>query len=279
MSESESAARKAAAKLYGERQWPRNTPMDKICLYKVCYSQEEAEEIISAACQTAAPPPDLFKPYRGDGTGGELEAIEAALKFVDECVSRRRCDAEAISECVRCTAVYLAKIVKQLKRGAAPAVSTPPDSWRSLIGPEAEEHCWERMCKSFHDKIADVLGLPHEPEPGFEPMLVRIKQLIGAAVSTPRCPKCHTQSFGVYMGKAQCGSFDCQYEGPAAEFFQPAPSPPCEPICTRCGYRRGLHSEEPPYDLHGENDDYCEGFSYIPVASPQGEKANEHLQA
>lgn len=67
--------------------------------------------------------PRVFKPFRGDGTGGELEAIEAALKFVDEYISPRKCDAEAVSECVRCTAVYLAEIVKQIKNSAA--VATP----------------------------------------------------------------------------------------------------------------------------------------------------------
>lgn len=48
---------------------------------------------------------------------------------------------------------------------------------RSLIGPKAEERCWERMCKSFHDRISDALELPRDPEAGFEPMLAKIKSL------------------------------------------------------------------------------------------------------
>jgi len=82
---------------------------------------------------------------------------------------------------------------------ASPQAPAPQDGWRSLIGPAAEERCWEQMCKSFHDKIADVLGLPHEPMPGFEPMLAKIRELAAPGASPaglerpkfpcPRCPR------------------------------------------------------------------------------------------
>jgi len=42
--------------------------------------------------------------------------------------------------------------------------------------------------------------------------------------------------------------------------------PQADPVCTRCWQVRSLHSIEPPYDT-----DDCEGFSYIPGASPSGE--------
>lgn len=59
-----------------------------------------------------------------------------------------------------------------------PSSAQPPqDRWRSLIGPQAEEKCWENMCKSFHDEIATALGLSLYPVAGFVLMLAEIRRL------------------------------------------------------------------------------------------------------
>lgn len=65
----------------------------------------------------------------------------------------------------------------QCERAALSATPAPEVATRSLIGPAAEERCWERMCKSYHDKIAEALGLPLTPIAGFEPMIDEIKRL------------------------------------------------------------------------------------------------------
>lgn len=217
----ESAARKAAERLFTVTIGGESYPVQiKVGVGK---APEKVFDLFQAACQTVAPP-QIFKPYRG---GGELEAIDAALKFVDECVSRRRCDAEAISECVRCTAVYLAKIVKQLKLpGAAPAVSTPPLN----IGCDAHPNGPVEGCSG-------CAWINHV-----------------AAVSTPRCPKCSVadklklhphSSIGPYIECKECEEeWTLENFSDVAQFFQPAPSPPrhdCKhehwttAVCADCG--------------------------------------------
>lgn len=45
---------------------------------------------------------------------GQLEAIASSIKFMETNVEPRRCDHSAVSCCVRCNAVYLAKVMKRL---------------------------------------------------------------------------------------------------------------------------------------------------------------------
>lgn len=132
----------------------------------------------------------------------------------------------------------------------------------------------ESAARKAAARIKRALELVHQGEPDvgtvdFEAIILE-EEARAAACQTvapiPRCPKCKTESFGVYMGKAQCGSFDCQYEGAASEFFQPAPSPPQTclwammkngKVTMRCRLPQG-HIPEDAHD-------------YVAVASPQGE--------
>jgi hypothetical protein len=63
-----------------------------------------------AAPESSVEMVSVLKPY----PAGEREAIQKAIEFTDRHFQSVRCDSEAIADCVRCNAQYLAKILKQL---------------------------------------------------------------------------------------------------------------------------------------------------------------------
>lgn len=75
-------------------------------LMQITYSQG-----YTAAGQAQAPAsPEILLPF----PGGQREAIASSVKFMETKVEPSRCDHSAVSCCVRCNAVYLAKAMKKL---------------------------------------------------------------------------------------------------------------------------------------------------------------------
>lgn len=71
---------------------------------------------------------DVLSSYHGrTNPGGEKEALLSAASLLRSRLDNVRCDSEAVSDCVRCSTVYLARKVERLvSLAAAPAPSPSP---------------------------------------------------------------------------------------------------------------------------------------------------------
>ena len=50
---------------------------------------------------------------------GEREAIQSAANFIERHFQSIRCDSDGVSDCVRCNAQYLSKVLHQILAKAA----------------------------------------------------------------------------------------------------------------------------------------------------------------
>lgn len=68
--------------------------------------------------------PKALRAFYGDGTGGERECLARVAEKIEAHFKPMKCDSLGSSDCIRCGAEYLAKVVKELLAETAERAAT-----------------------------------------------------------------------------------------------------------------------------------------------------------
>lgn len=74
----------------------------------------EAADALASVSETRELLPRLLRAFYGDGTGGEREAIGTAIEKVLKHFEPLPCNSEGMNNCVRCSTIYLAKVLRTM---------------------------------------------------------------------------------------------------------------------------------------------------------------------
>lgn len=205
----ESAARKAAERI-----------QDLFHGCDVVVETAKIQRIIEAACQTVAPP-------SGITPGMIWHLIDCVHIGLNGSASAH--EGFGHPACIACIVAQ-----KLLNPGAAPAVSTPPQDSPELV--QDIEDALDTL-----ETIDGVINLRQQLKAA-EQKILELQS--GAAVSTPRCPKCGygglhldwnaSDGFWVMCGADSRHIWTDLELADFAQFFHPAPSPPPPSNCPKC---------------------------------------------